>query len=65
MKKRLEARRDEMHRLVEFYRLSDEAERLAFLEYDDEATDAFEEALGICRSSNTGASGPTRCLRRI
>jgi eukaryotic-like serine/threonine-protein kinase len=45
LKERLEARRDEMYRLVEFYRLSDEAERLAFLEYDDEATDAFEEAL--------------------
>jgi serine/threonine protein kinase len=42
---RLKALSDEMRRLVEFYRLSDEAERLAFLEYDDEATDACEEAL--------------------
>jgi eukaryotic-like serine/threonine-protein kinase len=42
---RLETRRDQAHRLVEFHRLADDAERLSFLEYDDEATDAAESAL--------------------
>jgi serine/threonine protein kinase len=41
----LEARRVQAHRLVEFNRLADDAERLSFLEYDDEATDAAESAL--------------------
>jgi eukaryotic-like serine/threonine-protein kinase len=42
---RLERRRDQAHRLVEFNRRADDAERLAFLEYDDEAIDAAESAL--------------------
>src|SRR5207248_8420121 len=49
---RIEARRRRVHGLAEFYRLADEAERLAFLEYDREALaacDAALEGLGILK----------------
>ncbi len=42
---RLIARADRVRRLAEFYRLSDEAERLEFFEYDDQAEDAATAAL--------------------
>ncbi len=42
---RLEARRDRVHRLVRFYQLADEVERLVLLEEKTEALVAAEEAL--------------------
>jgi Flp pilus assembly protein TadD/tRNA A-37 threonylcarbamoyl transferase component Bud32 len=42
---RLVARLDRVHRLREFYRLANEGEKLAFLEYDEEAASACEKGL--------------------
>lgn len=55
MHDRLAALRDRAFGLVEFYRLTDDAERLAFLEYDKEALAACEAALhhlGVLNKAN-------------
>lgn len=45
LRAQLAARRDRANRVVDFYRLADDAERLEFMEHDDEATSACEAAL--------------------